>query len=99
MNKYLLSNVVRIFLDHSMTKLKQEIASRLKDKFEQREFNGQNEVSNEHTEKTLKRKNCQKHRFFLKYKSFRDQPERSWHFSQKQTLETSITEKERSLRF
>ena len=80
-----------------MPKLRQEIASRQKEEIELREFNSQSKDSNEHTEKTLERKNRQKHRFFLKYKSFRDQPERSWHFSQKQTLETSITEKERSL--
>ena len=36
------------FLDYSMTKRKQEIASRQKEEFELREFNGQNEDSNEH---------------------------------------------------
>ena len=96
MIRYLLSNVV-LFLDYSMTKLKQEIASRQKEEFELREFNGQNEDSNEHTEKSLKRQIRQKHRFIKKYKLPRNQAERSWHYSQKQTLETSMTEQERSL--
>ena len=97
MNKCLLSNVVRIFLDYTMTKLKQEIVSRRKEEFELREFNGRNKDGNAHTEKTHKRRICQKHRFFSKYRPARDQPERSWHCSRKQTLETSIMEKERSL--
>ena len=80
-----------------MPKLRQEIASRQKEEIELREFNSQSKDSNEHTDKSLKKQICQKNRLFTKFKPSRNQSERSWHYSQKQTSETSITEKERSL--
>ena len=70
--------------------------SRQKEEFKLKVLNGGSKDNYEHNEKSLRRQVCKKYGFIRKHRPSQNHQKRRWQYLQKQRLETSRTEQERS---